>query len=304
MNIFLSDACLGLLLIISLAGDYNITPPEGKKFWLLSPLSKLQSLGSYDPTAQSLLSSSFDSFRRERGIKSHPIGFDNQDLVMANQASPSKKASLRSVLLATADLEDYQIGLAFVGKGHAEVILRHGDLINVVPPKNLDLTASPATFHSNEFVVFENSEVCSGDSVYVRVLHIRNARDGTDDLVLALEETPKVKYYRYADLYRIQTTERWLRHLALLSCPDRHRLVVEDCATFAYNFLINILQDLETRGYIDEAVVQVQQELLIQHNHIMDGSLGKSEETSRRDETLGESGHTSAVIAGNRGISK
>lgn len=278
---------------------------DRKSFSMPLPLFEPQKLGDYDCVSRTLPSSSFESFQCIRGIKSIPIGFDYDDLIMASQKNKPDKEKLEAFLTAPDDYREYQIGIAFVGRGnnklgHAEIILRHGNLDMISPPNNLDLTTSPPIFASEKFAVVHDGQISPECKITLRALHLRNAHDGTDDLVLALEEieAPRtVRYYRHANLYRIRMTERMLKHFALLSCPLQHRLLADDCATFAYNFLTRLLDHLNDRGDITEEVLHSQKELLVQHNHIADGSMGESEVISRQHENLGESGHSSVAAA-------
>ncbi|KAE8343047.1 hypothetical protein BDV24DRAFT_161864 [Aspergillus arachidicola] len=276
-----------------------------RSFLVPRPLFEPTSLVGYDPDSGTVPSISFESFQSVREIRPIAIGFSSEDLAYASQRFANTE-QLANFLNLPEDAV-YDIGVAFVGGsdntwrlGHAEVIVRDGNLDRITPPKALDLTASPPAFTSEPISVQYDGKIFPGDTGSLRVLHIRNAGEDTADLVLALEEInpPRsVRFYRYANLYRIRITENMLKHIALLSCPEKHRLLAEDCATFAYNVLTMLLGHLRDRGYITEEVFRLQKKLLVQTIHIADGSVGESEITSREHEALGESGHSSAAIA-------
>lgn len=226
-----------------------------------------------------------------RLIKDIPLGFDKQDVYMAYQASLWNRSRVSAFLAPSHENEAkiYQIGIAFVGKhnaspgsGHAEIVIRDGNgLCELGPPLHLDLTAAPSGVDSGELIRAGPSKLIATGNIRIRVLHLRNAKDGGDSLRLALEQRSKLQHYRYIDLYRIRTTERRLRHLSLLSCPEEYNTLVDDCATFCQTFLNKLLGHLldlgKNNGGIDRDQYKYQKHLLEQQIHIEGGVLGQVE---------------------------
>lgn len=265
---------------------------QARRQTIFSMLRKPPPVVLFDPLYHSLSQSElvvpFEQSCFAKQIEDCVIGFDKDDIRMANMTSPPDRTELEGFLALDdpAMQQEYQIGLAFVGKnGHAEVAIRHGDLSGVASPANLDLTVDPPIFAARRLVVTRGGALRTTDGPCLRLLHIRfPPRDRNPDrhhqtLELALEPPPlgKISYYRFADLYRLRTTERLLRHIALQSCPPEHRILVNDCATFAYNFLTGLLEYLESRGSISQTEHARQRWLLLWHNHVSEGVFGGSE---------------------------
>jgi hypothetical protein len=245
--------------------------------FLFSPL--------YHSLSRSELVVPFEQSCFARQIEDCVIGFDKDDIRMANMITPPDQTELEGFLALNdpAMQQEYQIGLAFVGKtGHAEVVIRHGGLSGVASPANLDLTGDRPVFAARRLVVARGGVLRSADGPGLRLLHIRfsprdrNPGRNRQTLEFALEPPPsgKISYYRFADLYRFRTTERLLRHVALKSCPPEHRILVDDCATLAYNFLTGLLEHWESRGSISQTEHARQRLLLLWHNHVSDGVFG------------------------------
>ncbi|OTB09394.1 hypothetical protein M426DRAFT_6668 [Hypoxylon sp. CI-4A] len=231
---------------------------------------------------------------KPRSVKAVPFGFDEEDIEMANaafQRNYKRVASVMEFLAPSPQNQEtsYQIGIAFLGGtvdsclrlGHAEIVILDGDgLTNLRFPNSFDLTLSPPSIDPEELV--RASHVPSiTDNIRLRVLHIRNARDGDDSLELVLETKKTIQPYRYMDLYRIHMTERQLKHLAMLACPEKYIVLVDDCATFSFHFLKNLLGHLRDRGKhnggIDRAQYKRQIRLLEKQIHIENGWKGTKE---------------------------
>lgn len=236
----------------------------------------------YHSVSRSSRAVSFERFRITSDIRDVPVGFDHKDMAMASEIRPTDPAELEAYLGQDdhSEQREYQIGLAFVGSsGHAEVVLRDGNLSAVAAPTNLDMTSRPPAIAPHKLVLCYHDELPRMDGIRVRLLHVRYPVGDRRSLELALEPRPsgRVSFYRFADLYRIQTTERHLRWLALQSCPARHCPLLNDCATFAYNFLTALLDHLKDRGCISEKQHYHQRLLLVWHNHVRNGVLAQSE---------------------------
>lgn len=237
---------------------------------------------------------SYESFKlNSRILADEPVGFDESDICMASQIDKPDQKELEVFLSTKEDNAEYQIGVAFVGKakhqgriGHAAVILRE---------YNLDTLSRPETFQKHQILTELKGAIFHSSATHLNVLHLRHD-EYSPGLVLAFEMKQKVKYYRFADLYRVRINRRLLKHLALLSCPEEHRVLISDCATFAYNFLVNVLGHLHNEGEIDDATFKKQRELLAQRVHIADGSVGASEASSRQQPVSGEIGHASIAL--------
>ncbi|OQV05678.1 hypothetical protein CLAIMM_10374 isoform 3, partial [Cladophialophora immunda] len=102
----------------------------------------------------------------------------------------------------------------------------------------------------------------------------------------------RLEYHRYVDLYRVRVTENQLKYLALTSCPAEHRVLASDCATFAFNFLVALLEHAKEQGLLSPDELLRQKKLLTKHNHTLEGSQGDSEASSRANPSLAESGHS------------
>jgi hypothetical protein len=89
----------------------------------------------------------------------------------------------------------------------------------------------------------------------------------------------------------VRMTERLLKHIALQSCPSQHRVLVQDCATFARNFFTKLLRHL--KDSVGDEELERQIKILVSHIHIEEGSIGASEDSARADPDLGESAYKS-----------
>jgi len=245
----------------------------------------------YDFVPRSKLAVSFERFCLFRQIEDVPVGFDCEDVKMASMTTLPDPVELEKFLALTDDSlqKEYQIGLAFLATtGHAEVVLRHGNLSAGHERTNLDLTSQPPIISSRNLLVLEDGELKKAKDIELRILHLRYTNGDSSSLELALEKTPSgnVQYCRYVDLYRIRTTERQLRQIALRSCPSLHCILLDDCATFAYNFLTGVLDHLESRGLLSKTQKSSQRQLLLWENHVINGVVGQSEVTSRISSTV------------------
>jgi hypothetical protein len=303
---FVVAAVIGFLILIA---PLKMGGPGRQELSILDhpPLEKL--FESQEPSSDPNPDGEAIS-RYERTISKFVIGeFEPEDAEMASLENPPTEEDLRN-FLNEGEEKVYQIGIAFVGNGHAEVVIRDGDLNGTNPPKNLDLTTNPPTIAPDEFVIHRvtsDNERLEPNGGCLRVFHLRNVKDsdrvevkpqgpGDPGLVLALEQPQSLKFNRYADLYRIRTTERRLKHFALISCPKKHVLLISDCSKVAQNFLTKLLDDLHHRypEHIDEQKLRVQKDLLTRENHVSDGSYGVSERESRQHPVLGKT--TQALI--------
>ncbi|CAI6100632.1 unnamed protein product [Clonostachys chloroleuca] len=118
----------------------------------------------------------------------------------------------------------------------------------------------------------------------LRLLHLRFKERGSAEYVLALDAKDKaIQCYRYFDIFRISTTERTLRHLALTSCQPDYSLLVADCASFARDFTTNLLAHLKDLNVINEKEFSEYEKRLVGYIHIEDGWIGESEDLSRKE---------------------
>ncbi|KAI0876224.1 hypothetical protein GGS24DRAFT_248704 [Hypoxylon argillaceum] len=226
-----------------------------------------------------------------RTIKDVPSGFNEEDIKMANQKALWNQAKITEFLAPSPQNQEriYQIGIAFVGGrhssvrcGHAEIVVRDGDgLSEISPPTYLDLTVSPSNLDSEELLRSGPCELAAASNIRLRVLHLRNAIDGSDSLELEFKKRTGVRPYKYIDLYRIHATERRLKHLALRSCSEEYNILVDDCATFCQEFLNRLLDHLldlgKRNGGIDRDQHKYQRQILGQLIHIEDGLAGEAE---------------------------
>lgn len=252
--------------------------------------------------AELISSVDYSTYSDARAIRKHPIGFENEDVEMAK---PPIKENIKA-FLRPDDLNerDYQISVAFIPNprgGHAAVVLRDYDLDDANPPFE-----SIFRIHKTPFGEYRGPSPGGYPTIpledNLRLLHLRLAPKEPKkprELELALEiPSGPVEYYRHVDLYRVRTTERVLKHIALQSCPGQHRVLVDDCATFVYNFSMGLLRYLVNDKVIEEEVLKSEMKRLIRNNHIKDGLIGESEPFSRDHEGVDESVHTSAVVSG------
>ncbi|KAI1096105.1 hypothetical protein F5B19DRAFT_488724 [Rostrohypoxylon terebratum] len=228
---------------------------------------------------------------KTRQIKDNPRGFDEQDVHMANPEFGKTNGSVAKFLEPNPENEErtYQIGIAFVGRGdesqhygHAEIIIRDGDgLHKIQSHNNLDLTEGPPSVDQDEIERSGPQKLLKADNTRLRLLHLRNANDGGNSLELVLEAKREVRFYKYIDLYRICTTERRLKHIALRSCPQEHIALTDDCATFCHWFLEGLLDHLlergDSHGGIDKDEYDNQKRLLTTQIHIKGGLVGDVE---------------------------
>ncbi|KAK7222729.1 hypothetical protein V2G26_010732 [Clonostachys chloroleuca] len=282
--LFLIFALLALLDFFKAYGSQNLpdvwimmigssTRQENPRLIIFEP----NELISYDHQEERAKSVNYKEYysRISRQIHDIPIGFDHEDITMASPEA-QKKSQLVENFLAPDNQnpeKHYNIGLAFMGKrGHAAVVLQE---CNLAADGNLPR-------FETRFSITRDGKLPNNN---VRLVHIRFGK--LNKLELALEIPLSRRFYRHVSLYRIYTTERTLKHIALQSCPSEHRYLVADCATFAYNFLRGVLGHLKNQGDITD--LRPHLEVLVRHNHIMDGSAGKSEVASRGNRKLGQS---------------
>ncbi|KAK5635506.1 hypothetical protein RRF57_011218 [Xylaria bambusicola] len=244
---------------------------------------------------------------KPRTIKDIPLGFDKQDVDMANQASLWNHTKISNFLAASPGNEEksYQIGIAFVGgrnsslgRGHAEIVIRDGHgLREISPSTQLNLTVSRSSFDSMDSIRAGPCQLIATENIRLRILHLCNANDGGDSLQVVFETRPKVLANRYSDLYRIRTTERRLKHLALRSCSGDYNILVDDCATFCQAFLNGLLDHLVDRGNnnggIDRDEHRYQKNLLAKQIHIEDGLAGAAEWRAVGEQSDQQSNRTS-----------
>ncbi|KAK8043358.1 methyltransferase type 11 [Apiospora rasikravindrae] len=160
----------------------------------------------------------------------------------------------------------YHVGVAYLEpKGHAAVILQNG--------------------RSNEVARFETTyryyEYDALPAAGARLLHVRFLPGRRDAFALVLSQPlPRnLRFIRYHDLYRVHTTERTIRHLALRACPSSHQYITSDCATYAFNFLGELLGHLAKQ--CARSSIQPHVDYLALHNHVQEGSLGALEAAIR-----------------------
>ncbi|KAI0482986.1 hypothetical protein GGR56DRAFT_218696 [Xylariaceae sp. FL0804] len=214
-----------------------------------------------------------------RQIADCPEGFESENVYWAMRENRSNHQGLEDFLSSGDENPEkcYDIGIAYLKpQHHAVVVLKSCD--------------AEATLQTDFATIYEKHT--NGDLPHsgIRRLDIRFPPGATDRLVLKLA-TPrkKLEFSRYHELYRVRTTERRLRHIALQSCPERHRYMIGDCATFVFNFLAGVLCHLESRGAIRNIEPYIQ--YLISHNHVSGGTFGPTETGSRRYRVLGKSGY-------------
>ncbi|KAI1358275.1 hypothetical protein F5Y08DRAFT_322254 [Xylaria arbuscula] len=210
---------------------------------------------------------------------------------MACQVSSWERAKVEAFLAPRPENQEisYQIGIAFVGKhntgsggGHAEIVIRDGNgLYELGPPSHLDLSCTPVGVDLDDLIRAGPCKLIKTQNIQLRVLHLRNANDGSGSLQLALETKSRVQYYRYTDLYRIRTTERQFKHIALISCQDEYNILADDCATYCQTFLNRLLDHLldkgQRNGGIGKDEYRRQKYLLEQQIHVEGGLVGEAE---------------------------
>lgn len=240
-------------------------------------------------------SADFSTYSDALDVANEPDGFEDEDVEMAKRGTDEKTIQEHLAPSPQNQIRDYRIGAAFMrGRdgslrlGHAAVVLRDYGLKD----------KQPSPFESKITVDSEGELPPEVDNL--KLLHLHFSHTEENKMVLALDVVKRpVKYYRHVDLLRIRTTERLLKHIALQSCPSQHRILVQDCATFARNFftrLLRHLKDSPVLSGLSEKELKKQINIVVQNIRIEEGSIGESEDMSRKDEVLAESAHTS--IAG------
>ncbi|KAM0813928.1 putative PPPDE domain-containing protein [Seiridium cardinale] len=214
-----------------------------------------------------------------RQIVDYPEGFGQDDIYWARDENRQNRRGVGAFLAACDQNQEksYHVGIAYLEpKGHAVVILRDCDS-HVKTPRNFETTYKS---HTNGELPDEG----------VRLLHIRFWNRSRVEFALVLEPlTITRRFRRYHELYCIGMTERELKHIALQSCPREHQYVINDCATFVFNFLTEVLQYL--KGCNTIASINGYVEYLIRQNHVYHGLTGVLETGSRADRAFGKSGH-------------
>ncbi|KAK7967868.1 uncharacterized protein PG986_002145 [Apiospora aurea] len=178
--------------------------------------------------------------------------------------------------------KQFEIGIARK-KRHASVIIQ-----DIKP----DGPNSSRTYFEDAFKPNKNY---SFDVPNYQILHIRFTEPGagrTEQLVALGLDTPDKRrdVDQYDRLYRIRTTDRMLKYIALISCPAHHAVMTSDCATFAHNFLTELLDRLLKEGHMDKEKYRQIIKSLVKHVRAANGPLGQTETVSRQQEDLAKSG--------------
>lgn len=267
---------------------YNVWPREfcfplftnvfpSWRTWLMRP----NPLASYSFESNIASSMEYDQHKSSRRqIADDPVGFDEEDIFWAMRQNRQNHEEEMERFLAPCvqNLEKYyNIGVAYLkSRGHAVIILR--DYIS---------DTHPSLPFKTIYEPHTNGKLPDSG---VRVLDIRYWAGVKDKLKLVLAHPQKeLDFSRYHELYFVRTTERRLRHIALQSCPETHQYLKEDCATFTFYFLTELLRYLENQRIIPSN--EPYMKYILHRNHVREGLLGATETGSRQNRVLGESWH-------------
>lgn len=207
-------------------------------------------------------------------ILDNPVGFTKKDVEMAHPDADKGKVKDFLAPQSGNQRRTYLVGAGFIGpspkQGHAAIVIRDCE------PIDKTLSIEP------EFKI-ESGKTLRAEG-NLRLLHLRFKERGSAEYVLALDAKDKaIQCYRYFDIFRISTTERTLRHLALTSCQPDYSLLVADCASFARDFTTNLLAHLKDLNVINEKEFSEYEKRLVGYIHIEDGWIGESEDLSRKE---------------------
>ncbi|KAK7962898.1 uncharacterized protein PG986_003723 [Apiospora aurea] len=194
-------------------------------------------------------------------------GFSLQDILWARRQDQDPALT---DYLATSEQNQarrYHIGVAYLEpKGHAAVILQTGS------PRETTVFETVYRYYESDVLPVTG----------VRLLHVRFLPNRRDAFALVLSQPLRksLRFIRHHDLYRVRTTERTIRHIALRACPSSHQYITSDCATYVSNFLGELLGHLVKQCAKPNAEAHV--DYLAHHNHVSEGKLGALEAAVRR----------------------
>jgi hypothetical protein len=213
-------------------------------------------------------------------IEVYPVGFgDGAELeeLLAMTKLPTDDLRVKNYLRPQPHNEqkDYLISACFF-KGHATLVVRDSDPNpEGVPPLKFPKIA-----------VKERGFLEPKDRL--ALIHLRFPPQ--DELPI---DTPRIlelgydclrkriQYDRYFEILYLRTTARVLKRIALVSCLETHRPVVSDCATFALNFVGELLDYLLNEEEITMADCERVKMEARENIHVMNGLVGESEAESR-----------------------
>lgn len=95
-------------------------------------------------------------------------------------------------------------------------------------------------------------------------LHIRLQRDVnsqlTDKMILALDvKNNKFNYPRFIQARRVFTTLEHLQYIALSTAPNAHSIIIDDCATYARDYLEEVATRLTDNQRQQEAEAHMEE---------------------------------------------
>lgn len=210
-------------------------------------------------------------------IKLEPHGFDQTDIDMADEnANPQDVEAYLNKEGATC----FKVGVAFVGGaddgslrlGHAEIVIQK----STHPAGVKEATADQPLVAYRPVVQGKKDEKSFLPKSDLILIHICFPPNDTSELWLVYKKSLRaLEYYRYVEMLSIYTTERTLKHVALKACPERHSVVVSDCASVARSFISGLFDIL------GGSPAELKQ--LLENIHIEDGWVGVSEDRSRHE---------------------
>ncbi|KAK8026467.1 hypothetical protein PG991_003523 [Apiospora marii] len=219
-----------------------------------------------------------------RTIRRHAPGFDDDDIWFFQRQKQQRfpDTAYNDPFLQPSEAnpgEWYEIGIAYKNR-HAMII---------ISTITKDEYVTTDTYFQNAF----QDPVPRHLDGNFRIIHIRFERDtdGPERPIELAFDTPTGPrdVDRYSPLYHIRTTDRLLKYIGLRSCPPHHAEMLSDCATYAHNFLTQLLDYLLWKNFIPEAEHREILRYLVRHIHVTEGATGQTEYRSREDDQLGQS---------------
>lgn len=198
------------------------------------------------------------------------VSFDENIVILARTVRTPHDAR-QFIAAQFKDLKAFQIGVR-ISNRHASVIVHE---LEPGPPDSTVPTADNRVVLSDPVVTRENHIISSNG--IMRQVHIRFQDREQQKMVLAADKrTGDIQCPRYIEVCRIFTSWEYLQYVALVSSPEKHSVVVDDCATFTSDFSKELLKYFLTEVEVKKHMQQLDKLIVI-----VDES-AKAEASSRR----------------------
>ncbi|KAI1358274.1 hypothetical protein F5Y08DRAFT_322252 [Xylaria arbuscula] len=183
------------------------------------------------------------------------VGFDENVVKIAQIARDHQEA--RQLLEAQfQDRKIFQIGVR-ISNHHASVIIHEPESGS----SKIPTTENPVVL-SDPVELREEYHISSKG--VVRQVHIRFEDEEQQKMVLAADvKNPNIKSPRYIEVCRVFTTWEHLQYVALVSAPEKHSIVIDDCATFTSDFSKELLKSSLTEDEIKKHMGQLEKIIVI-----------------------------------------